>query len=234
MSVVGDVSEQEIVAALDQVLKNWAKGEASKPPAPPAQNNSARTLRVDKDLTQANIILGHGGVPRSHPDYYAIQVMNYILGGGGFSSRAMESIRNERGLAYSVYSYFGAEKSYGTFQFVMQTKNESAAEAVRLAREEIRRMRDELVSEVELSDAKDYLTGNFPLRFDTNRKVAAFLGQVEFYQLGLDYPERYGDFIRKVNRADVQRVARQHLSPEGLITVVVGNQKKINLPQMPN
>lgn len=234
MSVVGDVSEQEIGAALDQMFKNWVKGEASKPPAPPAQNDGARTLRVDKDLTQANIILGHGGVPRSHPDYYAIQVMNYILGGGGFSSRAMESIRNERGLAYSVYSYFGAEKSYGTFQFVMQTKNESAVEAVRLAREEIRRMRDELVSEVELSDAKDYLTGSFPLRFDTNRKVAAFLGQVEFYQLGLDYPDRYGDFIRKVNRADVQRVARQHLSPEGLITVVVGNQKKINLPQTPN
>ena len=234
MSVVGDVSEQEISAALDQVFKNWVKGEASKPPAPPAQNDSALTLRVDKTLTQANIILGHGGVPRSHPDYYAIQVMNYIMGGGGFSSRAMESIRNQRGLAYSVYSYFGAEKSHGTFQFVMQTKNESAAEAMRLARDEIRRMRDELVSEVELSDAKDYLTGSFPLRFDTNRKVAGFLAQVEFYELGLDYPDRYADFIQKVNRADVQRVARQYLSPEKLITVIVGNQQKINLSQAPN
>ena len=174
VSVVGDVSEPEISAALNQVLRNWTKGEASKPPMVPAQNDIARTLRINKDLTQANIILGHGGVPRGHPDYYAIQVMNYSLGGGGFSSRAMESIRNERGLAYSVYSYFGAEKSYGTFQFVMQTKNESAAEAMGLAREEIRRMRDELVSEVELSDAKDYLIGSFPLRFDTNRKVAGF------------------------------------------------------------
>jgi len=230
MSVVGAVSEQEISAALDQAFKNWTKGEASKAPAPPAQADHARTLRVNKELTQANIVLGHGGVPRGHPDYYAIQVMNYILGGGGFSSRAMESIRNQRGLAYSVYSYFGAEKSHGTFQFVMQTKNESAAEAVGLARNEIRRMRDELVSEVELSDAKDYLTGSFPLRFDTNRKVAGFLSQVEFYQLGLDYPDRYGDFIRKVSRADVQRAAREHLTPERLITVVVGNQQKINLP----
>lgn len=234
MSVVGDVSEQEIGAALEQMFKNWAKGEASKAPAPPAQNDRARWLRLNKDLTQANIILGHGGVPRGHPDYYALQVMNYILGGGGFSSRAMDSIRNERGLAYSVYSYFGADKSHGTFQFVMQTKNESAAEAVRLAREEIRRMRDELVSEVELNDAKDYLTGSFPLRFDSNRKVAGFLAQVEFYELGLDYPDRYVDFIRNVNRADVQRVARQHLSPEKLITVVVGNQQKINLPEAPN
>lgn len=234
MSVVGDVSAPEIGAALEQMFKNWAKGEASKAPAPPAQNDRARWLRLNKDLTQANIILGHGGVPRGHPDYYALQVMNYILGGGGFSSRAMDSIRNERGLAYSVYSYFGADKSHGTFQFVMQTKNESAAEAVRLAREEIRRMRDELVSEVELNDAKDYLTGSFPLRFDSNRKVAGFLAQVEFYELGLDYPDRYVDFIRNVNRADVQRVARQHLSPEKLITVVVGNQQKINLPEAPN
>ena len=230
MSVVGDVSEHEISAALNQVFSNWAKGEPSNPPPAPTQKEAARALRINKDLTQANIILGHGGVPRGHPDYYAIQVMNYILGGGGFSSRAMESIRNARGLAYSVYSYFGAEKSYGTFQFVMQTKNESAAEAIQLALEEIRRMRDEMVSEAELNDAKDYLIGSFPLRFDTNGKIAAFLGQVEYFALGLDYPERYGDLIRKVSRADVQRVAQQHLLPDKLLTVIVGNQQKIKLP----
>lgn len=229
MSVVGDVSESEIATALSQVLKNWNKGEASKAPPAPARNDGARTLRLHKELTQANIILGHGGVPRGHPDYYAIQVMNYILGGGGFSSRAMDSIRNERGLAYSVYSYFGAEKSHGTFQFVMQTKNESAAEAIGLAREEVRRMRDELVKETELSDAQDYLTGSFPLRFDTNRKVAGFLAQVEYYELGLKYPDQYGDFIRKVTRADVQRVAREHLTPEKFLTVIVGNQQKISV-----
>jgi len=227
MSVVGDVSEREISAALTEVLKNWSKGEPSKAPPAPVQSNVAKILRVNKDLTQANIILGHRGVPRGHPDYYAIQVMNYILGGGGFSSRAMDSIRNERGLAYSVYSYFGAEKSYGTFQFVMQTKSESAQEAIRLAREEIRRMRDDVVTDAELSDAKDYLTGSFPLRFDTNRKVAGFLGQVEYYELGLDYPDRYGELIRKVSRDDIQRVARAHLSPDKLMTVIVGNQQKI-------
>ena len=110
----------------------------------------------------------------------------------------------------------------------MQTKSESAQEAIRLAREEIRRMRDELVSDAELSDAKDYLTGSFPLRFDTNRKVAGFLAQVEYYELGLDYPDRYGELIRKVSRADIQRVARAHLSPDKLMTVIVGNQQKID------
>jgi zinc protease len=126
-----------------------------------------------------------------------------------------------------VYSYFAAEKSHGSFQFVMQTKNETAAEAIRIATEEMRRMREELVSEQELSDAKDYLIGSFPLRFDTNHKVAGFLAQVEYYELGLDYPERYADLIRRVTRDDVARVARQYLRPDDLITVVVGNTTKI-------
>jgi zinc protease len=227
VSVVGDVSEQEITQALNQAFRSWKKGEPSGQPLVPNRIGSSQVVRVNKDLTQANIIMGHEGVARNHPDYYAIQVMNYILGGGGFSSRAMDSIRNQSGLAYSVYSYFSAEKSHGTFAFVMQTRNETAEEAIRIARQEIRRLREEPISEQELSDAKDYLTGSFPLRFDTNRKVANFLAQVEFFQLGLDYPDRYADFVRRVTREDVQRVAKEYLHPDKIITVVVGNQKKM-------
>ncbi|HVO94239.1 MAG TPA: pitrilysin family protein [Terriglobales bacterium] len=225
LSVVGDISEAETVKALNQAWRSWSKGEPSTPPSAPTKIGAAQVLRINKEITQANIVLGHVGVPRNHPDYYAIQVMNYILGGGGFSSRAMDSIRNERGLAYSVYSYFGAEKSHGYFEFVMQTKNDTAQEAVRLAQEEIHKMREEPVTDQELNDAKNYLTGSFPLRFDTNQKVASFLAQVEFFQLGLDYPDRYNEFIGKVTRADVQRVARQHLHPDKIVTVIVGNGK---------
>jgi zinc protease len=227
IAVVGDVTEQEIAEALRLAMKEWSKGATSGKPPLPAAVGAAQTVRVQKDLTQSNIVLGHEGVSRSNPNYYAIQVMNYILGGGGFSSRAMESIRNERGLAYSVYCYFSAEKSHGKFQFVMQTKNETAAEAIRLAREEIRRIREAPVSEQELNDAKNYLVGSFALRLDTNRRVASFLAQVEYYELGLDYPERYADLIGKVTREDVQRVAKQYLQPEKLITVIVGNLKKV-------
>lgn len=227
MSVVGDVSQAEISQALTKALRHWHKGQPGTAPVAPTQLGAQQAARVNKDLTQANIILGHQGIGRENPDYYAIQVMNYILGGGDFSSRAMETIRNQRGLAYSVYSYFGAEKNWGTFQFVMQTKNESALEAVRLAEAEMRRLRDELVSEQELSDAKDFLTGSFPLRFDTNRKVANFLANVEYYGLGLDYPQNYNSLIQKVTRADVQRAAQKYLLPDKLITVIVGNQSKI-------
>ena len=227
IAVVGDVAEKEIAEALSKAMKGWSKGAPGVKPAAPAQIGQPQVVQVKKDLTQANIVLGHNGVARGNTDYYAIQVMNYILGGGGFSSRAMDSIRNERGLAYSVYSYFAAEKSHGAFQFVMQTKNETAAEAIRIAKDEMRRMREQPVEERELNDAKDYLIGSFPLRFDTNRKVAGFLAQVEYYELGLDYPERYDGLIGKVTREDVARVAKQYLRPDDLITVVIGNATKI-------
>jgi zinc protease len=227
MAVVGDVSSEEITDALNLAFRAWQRGEPSGKALVPAVAGASEVIHVNRDLTQANIIMGHEGVTRGNPDYYAIQVMNYILGGGGFSSRVMDSIRNERGLAYSVYSFFSADKSHGTFQFVMQTKNESAREAMRIAHEEIDRIRREPVSEQELTDAKDYLTGSFPLRLDTNRKVANFIAQVEYYQLGLDYPDRYGDLVREVTSADVLRVAKRYLHPEKLITVIVGNQKKI-------
>ena len=224
MAVVGDISHQEMIEALNQAFRSWNKGEP--PPKPLAVPGEAEigTIRVNKDLTQANIVLGQRGVGRKNPDYYALQVMNYILGGGGFSSRAMDSIRNQRGLAYSVYSYFSADKGRGTFQFVMQTKNETALQAIDIAKEEIRRIRQGPVSEAELNDAKDYLTGSFPLRFDTMGKVANFLAQVEYFELGLDYTERYPDLIRKVTIDDVTRVAQKYLEPDKMITVIVGNQ----------
>ena len=224
MAVVGDISHEEMTEALNHAFRSWTQGEPPpKPLALPAAADVG-TIRVNKDLTQANLILGQSGVGRENPDYYSLQVMNYILGGGGFSSRAMDSIRNQRGLAYSVYSYFSAEKGRGTFQFVMQTKNETALQAIDIAKEEIRRIRQAPVSETELNDAKDYLTGSFPLRFDTMGKVANFLAQVEYFELGLDYTERYPDLIRKITIDDINRVAQKYLEPEKMITVIVGNQ----------
>ena len=228
MSVVGDISHEEIARALQQSLREWKKGETPAPPSAPRRIGGPQMISVNKDLMQANIILGHLGVARDNPDYYAIQVMNYILGGGGFSSRAMDAIRNERGLAYSVYSYFSAERSHGTFQFVLQTKNETVQEALRMARAEILRIREHPVTDQELADAKDYLTGSFAIRLDTNRKLANFLAQVEYFRLGLDYPERYTALIKNVSRNDVQRAAQHYLHPDKLITVIVGNEKKFS------
>lgn len=229
LAVVGDVSHQEMVAALTQAFKDWKMGPSDSEVSPHPSPGAAEFIRVNKSITQANIIIGHEGVPRGHPDYYAIQVMNYILGGGGFTSRLMEEIRNQRGLAYSVYSLFYGDKYVGTFQATMQTKNESAGEAIRIATEEIRRIRDDGVTAEELEAAQSYLTGSFPLRLDTNRRIAGFLAQIEHLELGLDYVERYPDLIRAVSRADIQRVAQSYLRPEKLIVVVVADQAKAAL-----
>jgi len=108
----------------------------------------------------------------------------------------------------------------------MQTKNETANEAIRITKDEIQRIREKGVGDEELKAAKDYLVGSFPLRLDTNRRIASFLAQVEFFELGLDYPDRYPDLIGRVTKADVLRVARRYLQPEKLIVVVVSDQDK--------
>ncbi|MFQ5904295.1 MAG: M16 family metallopeptidase [Candidatus Binatia bacterium] len=229
LAVVGDISHQEMVERLSKAFRSWEKSPSTKEPPLSPSPGPAGFIRINRDLTQANIIIGHEGVPRGHPDYYAIRVMNYILGGGGFSSRLMNSIRNERGLAYSVYSLFYSEKYVGTFQVAMQTKNETAEEAILIAKEEIRRIREQGVSEEELKAAKDYLIGSFPLRLDTNRRVANFLAQVEFFDLGLDYLDRYPELIRQISQEDVLRAAKRYLQPEKLIVVVVANQEKTEI-----
>lgn len=229
LAVVGDISHGEMMERLAKVFQSWERIAAVQEPPLPAQPGGANNIRINKNLTQANIIIGHEGVPRGHPDYYTIQVMNYILGGGGFSSRLMESIRNQRGLAYSVYSLFSGEKNVGIFQLTMQTKNESAEEAIRIAYDEIRQLREQGVGREELQAAQDYLIGSFPLRLDTNRRLADFFAQVEFFELGLDYPERYPDLIRRISQEDVHRAAKHYLQPAKLIVVVVANQEKAGL-----
>lgn len=226
LGVVGDISHREMADRLGRAFQSWEKRTSVQEKPSLSPGTPASLIRIDKDLTQANIIIGHEGVPRGHPDYYAIQVMNTILGGGGFSSRLMESIRNERGLAYSVYSHFGAEKYMGTFQVAMQTKNETSQEAIRLTLDEIQRIRENGVTEEELQAAQNYLIGSFPLRLDTNRRIANFLVQVEFFDLGLDYVDRYPDVIRRISHEEVHRVAKTYLQPEKLTVVVVANQDK--------
>lgn len=230
LSVVGDLTEKELNSLIKTYLRDWKKADL---PSIVTQGFNGgrvkRTIQIDKELTQANIILGHLGISRDNPDYYAISVMNYILGGGGFSSRLMQTIRDEMGLAYDVNSFFTSNKERGLFQIEVQTKNESANSVISEILNQIKKMRKELVSDEELSDAKSYLTGSFPRRLDTNRKIADFLASVEFYNLGLDYAEKYPAYINSITKEDISRVAQKYLDPENFALVVVANQKKASL-----
>ncbi len=229
LTVVGDIAYDEIKTRLLSRLEKWSKSKIPKKDSKSTFAKGMKTIKRDRKITQANIILGHGGVSRGNPDFYALTVMNYIFGGGGFASCLMEEIRNKRGLAYSVDSFFDPGKYPGSFQIVLQTKNASAQEAIAIALQQMERIREEKVSEKELKGAKKYLIGSFPMRLDTQGKLANFLSQVEYYGLGLDYPEKYRILIESVTREEVLHVARTYLHPENDILVVIANLKEAGM-----
>ena len=226
----GDVTLDEMKDLCERALGSWKRGSAEAKLPETASPPAHEVIRINRELTQANLVWGHRGTTRDDPEWYAIQVMNYILGGGGFSSRMMNSIRIEGGLAYSVSSFFVPGKLPGSFQVVLQTKSATTADALRRMRDEIERMRTKPVSDEELASAKRYLTGSFPLRFDSDGEMVSFFSQVEFYGLGLDYPARYEGLINSITKQDIERVAGKYLHPEEAILVVVGKQSDIELP----
>jgi len=229
LTIVGDISADEIRTKLLPILTKWPMGEIPKISFKPAFAKEAKTVKIDRGITQANIVLGHAGVSRDNPDYYALTVMNYILGSGGFSSRLVEEIRNKKGLAYSVVSFFDPGKYPGSFQIALQTKNSSAREAISLSLQEMERIRKEPVAEKELEGAKKYLIGSFPMRLNTQGKLVNFLTQVEYYGLGLDYPEKYPFLIQSITREEVLRVAQKYLHPKNTILVIVAHLKEAGM-----
>ena len=226
---VGDVTHDEMARKLTEVLAGWERGDGRPDPRVVLPRPRRAAVKLDRNLTQSNLVMGHEGPLRKDRDHYALRVMNHVLGGDSISSRLGDSIRNRRGLAYSIYSYFFAGKNSGYFQLAMQTRNESAREGTEAARSEIERMRRDGVTGQELRDAKAYLTGRFALQWETNDDIADYLGQVEYLGLGLDYAKRYPERIRSVTAEDVLRAARKHLQPDKLILVAVGNLEQADL-----
>ncbi|MBI3592232.1 MAG: insulinase family protein [Nitrospirae bacterium] len=234
LSVVGDLTQKELDSLVRKHLSAWKGKSQTAASAKTSTNKSApiaekKIVLVDKDTTQANIILGHPGISRNNPDYYSVSVMNYILGGGGFASRLMKVIRDEMGLAYSVYSSFAGNLEPGQFGVDVQTKNESAGTVIKEILKQMRNIKTEPVADQELRDAKAYLTGSFPRRLETSRRIADFLAAVQFYNLGDDYIEKYPAYINSVTKEDVLRVAGKYLNPEKYILVIVGSRKDIKL-----
>ena len=229
LTIVGDISTEEVRTKLLPSLAKWPMAEIPITPFKTSFAKEPKAVKIDRGITQANIIIGHAGVSRDNPDYYALVVMNYLLGGGGFSSRMVEEIRNKRGLAYSVASFFDTGKYPGSFQIVLQTKNSSAREVIALSVQEMELIRKELVSEKELEGAKKYLIGSFPMRLNTQGKLTSFLAQVEYHGLGLDYPEKYPSLIRSITREDLLRVAQKYIHPKNTILVIVANLKEAGM-----
>jgi zinc protease len=220
ITLVGDLSRQEAEKIADSLSANLPKGEAAKlPPAP--QIPKGNTVKLPHPASQAHISIGLPAIERGDPDFFPLAVGNYTLGGGGFVSRLMKEVRDKRGYAYSVYSYFAPLKQTGPFQIGLQTKRSQANDAIKVARDVLDGFLKDGPTEEELAAAKANLIGSFPLRLDSNAKILANVSLIAFYGMPLDYLDRYQAKVQAVTAEDIKQAFARRVRPADLITVTV-------------
>ena len=222
IGVVGDITAEDLKALLDTTFLPLPAEAAPFTVPEAAAANAGDIVVIERNIPQSVVAIGQGGIKRDDPDYYAAYVVNYILGGGGFSSRLVEEVREKRGLAYSVYSYLGP-LDYGSLVAAgTATQNERVGESISLIRAEWARMAEEGPSAEELEQAKRFLTGSFPLRFSSSGSIAGMLVGMQLEELGIDYLDERNSFIEAVDLATAKRVAKELYRSDDLTMVVVG------------
>ena len=226
VSIVGAVTREQADALATQLLARLPAGRCE--PLPPVAEVQHLSAAVEKHLpfesAQAHVLIGQPGFKRDDPDFFALTVGNYTLGGGGFVSRLTTEVREKRGLSYSVYSYFNPGLHAGAFTLGLQTRPDQAAQAVQVARDTLRRFVAEGPTEAELKAAKDNLIGGFALRLDNNRKLLDNVANIAAHGLPLDYLDTWTQQVAKVTVADVKAAFARKLQPERMVTVVVGGR----------
>lgn len=222
IGVVGDIDAAEAGRLVDLAFKNLPARAEPLTVSLRAPAVAAKPMVVDLDIPQSVMVFGGDGIARNDPDYYAAYVMNYVLGGGGLTSRLFTEVREKRGLAYSIGTYFSPLDHGPVFMGRVASRNDQAAATLALIRAEVKRMRDRGLSLDELAKAKAHAIGAFPLEMTDNSRIAQRLVGMQLENLGIDYLDRYAELIGRVTAADVARVARRLLDPEKLNVVVVG------------
>lgn len=225
VSIVGAVTRAQadaLVTALFSRLPTQAACMALPPVAEVPPLAQAQTRRIAFDSAQAHVLIGQPGFKRNDPDFFALTVGNYILGGGGFVSRLTTEVREKRGLSYSVYSYFSPGLHAGAFTLGLQTRPDQASEAVQVARDVVAKFVAEGPTQAELKAAKDNLIGGFALRIDSNRKLLDNVANIAWNQLALDYLDTWTGEIGKVTLSDIRAAFARKLQPEKMVTVVLG------------
>lgn len=222
IALMGDLTQTQAKQIAERLSAGLPQGPAVAPVPPVADLKSASLKKLPHPALQAHILLGQPGNKRGDPDFFPLYVGNYILGGGGFVSRLTEEVREKRGLAYSVYSYFLPMAELGPFQIGLQTKKAQAEDALKLVNETVQKFVDKGVTEQELQAAKDNLIGGFPLRIDSNGKILEYLNVIGFYKLPLDYLESFNDHVAQVTVQQVNDAFKRRIHPERFSTVIVG------------
>jgi len=226
IAMIGDMSRSQAEQIAERIASGLPQAE-DVPELPKVQDRGqAQTVRIPHPATQSHILLGYPGVYRGDPDYFPLYVGNYILGGGGFVSRLTEEVRENRGLAYSVYSYFMPMAQRGPFQLGLQTKREQTDEALKVVRETLDKFVMEGVTAEELKAAKQNIIGGFPLRIDSNAKILDYLAVIGFYKLPLDYLDNFNKQVESVTTAQIKDAFTRRLKPDSMLTVIVGGESQ--------
>jgi zinc protease len=226
LAVVGDVQVDAIRALVTKYFGDW-QGDAPTPLVFPALplTKPARLVTTIPDKSEVDIYVGSTApLHRTSPDYYAAEIMNFVFGGGGaLNSRLGNVIRDQHGLAYTVYSDFHASTGAGPWFAMLGVNPVNVDTATKLLREEVTRMRDSGVTQQEIDDAVAYLTGAYAITLQTNDALASTLMDAEYFHLGLNYPERVTKLYRAVTRAQVNAAAKKYLHPDALIESIAGS-----------
>ncbi|MFV2057431.1 MAG: M16 family metallopeptidase [Thiohalomonadales bacterium] len=222
IAIVGAVDRKAAEGIAEQVVGGLAAGSAAEnlPAVKPLAD--AQTIKIEFPSTQTHVTVGSPGVKRGDPDYFSMYVGNHILGGSGLISRLSEEIREKRGLSYSTYSGLTPMRKSGPYSFGLQTRNESAAEALKILMQEIKKFVADGPSADELIAAKKNITGGFPLRISSNKKIVGYIAMIGFYQLPLDYLDTFNANVEKVTLDSIKKAFQQRVNPDKMITVLVG------------
>lgn len=221
ISMIGNITRAEA----ERIAADLSAALPSRAPVPAiaaVTRPKAETIRIDHPSTQAHIAVGMPAVKRSDPDYYALLVGNYTLGGGGFVSKLMQEVREKRGYAYDVHSYFAPRLLEGPFQIGLQTRREQTDDALKVVNAVLDDYLKKGPSEAELAAAKKFYIDGLALRIDSNAKLLGYLSAIGFYGLPLTYIDDYPKIIGAVTAAQVRAAFASHLSKDNLVTVIVG------------
>ena len=224
VAIVGNVERwqaEEIVKALVSALPAGEK-VAALPAVEPL--TEAKKIVIDYPSAQTHIFVGQPGTKRGDDDYFTLYVANHPFGGSGFTSRLVEVIREDRGLAYSVYSYFSPLRQAGAFTLGMQTKTDQTQQALSLLDEQLRKYVEEGPSDDELEASLSNITGGFPLKIDSNSKLIGYLAMIGFYDMPIDYLDNFIANVKAVDIDDINDALSRRINPDKLVTVIVGKQ----------
>ena len=230
VSLVGAVTRAQADAIVTELLSRLPQGQggaacpAQAPVAEVAPLKGPVDERIPFESAQAHVLIGQPGYKRNDPDFFALLVGNHILGGGGFTSRLTEQVREKRGLSYSVYSYFAPGLHAGAFTIGLQTKPDQAKEAVDVSRQVLADFVAKGPTDQELKAAKDNLIGGFALRIDANRKLLDNVTNIAWNGLPLDYLDHWTERVQRVSAADIKTAFQRVLQPDRMVTVVVGGR----------